>query len=116
MVKGNRIKGKSKRQTKTRRANKRVRHTKTKRAKTKRAKTKQRGGRITFFPQDMINLGRGISSGAHNIVNNYRGIDMVPHLAPTRGHPIDNNVAFINSPRPDIISIRQEANDYASSQ
>ena len=116
MVKGNRIKGKSTRQTKTRRANKRVRHTKTKRAKTKRAKTKQRGGRITFFPQDMINLGRGISTGAHNIVNNYRGIDMVPHSAPTRGHPIDNNVAFINSPRPDIISIRQEANDYASAQ
>ena len=118
MVKRNRIKGNSLKQTKSKRAKTKVRRVSRKAgaAKTKRVGRKQKGGRVTFFPQSVANIGRSINTGAVNLVNNYRGLEMVPHSAPMRGHPIDNNVAFINSPRPDIISIRQQANDFATAQ
>ena len=60
-----------------------------KRKKTQRRNSirrQQKGGRSTFFPNDMVNTVRTISSGASGILNTINGVVPLPPPGPTLGH------------------------------
>ncbi len=64
------------------------RHPTRKVRKTTRKRMKQKGGRVTFLPQDIVNFGRSFGSDAGKLLSDYQGLESAPHSGPTIGHPI----------------------------
>ena len=58
------------------------------RGKRKSIRQKQKGGRSTFFPSDMVNAIRTMTSETSSILSTIKGVDSLPHPGPTLGHPI----------------------------
>ena len=76
--------------TRTKRKIIRTKRTKRKSIRTKRKsiRRKQNGGRSTFFPNDMVNVARSMSSGVSGVMGAIKGVELAPHPGPTLGHPI----------------------------
>ena len=73
---------------------------------------KRKGGRKnTLFPQDLVNFGRNLTSGAGEVMVGWQGKEMpaswIPN--PTSGQPIDQNYKLIDSPPPNVRAIRDAA-------
>ena len=61
--------------------------------KKRRSSKKLKGGffRGTILPQDIVNIGRGVSHGSETLLNNLNGNNISPSPFPTLDHPIDNS-------------------------
>ena len=69
------------------------RNVKTRNLKKRRSSKKLKGGfyRGTILPQDIVNIGRGVSHGSETLLNNLQGNTIKPSPFPTLDHPIDNS-------------------------
>lgn len=56
--------------------------------KSKLPRKQQKGGRVTFLPQDIVNVGRSIGNNTSGFFNVYRGLEPPASPYPTLGHPI----------------------------
>lgn len=73
---------------------------------------KHKGGRKnTLLPQDLVNFGRSLTSGASEVMVGWQGKEMpaswVP--GPTESQPIDQNYKLIDNPPPNVRAIRNAA-------
>ena len=69
------------------------RNVKARNLKKRRSSKKLKGGffRGTILPQDIVNIGRGVSHGSETLLNNLNGNNISPSPFPTLDHPIDNS-------------------------
>ena len=69
------------------------RNLKTRNLKKRRSSKKLKGGffRGTILPQDIVNIGRGVSHGSETLLNNLQGNITNPSPYPTLDQPIDNS-------------------------
>ena len=72
----------------------------------------RKGGRKnTLLPQDLVNFGRNLTSGASEVMVGWQGKEMpaswIPN--PTDGQPIDQNYKLIDSSPPNVRAIRNAA-------
>tara|TARA_B100000686_G_C16278570_1_gene707632 strand:- start:58 stop:399 length:342 start_codon:yes stop_codon:yes gene_type:complete len=69
------------------------RNVKTRNLKKRRSSKKLKGGffRGTILPQDIVNIGRGVSHGSETLLNNLQGNITNPSPYPTLDQPIDNS-------------------------
>ena len=56
--------------------------------KSKLPRKQQKGGRVTFLPQDIVNVGRSIGNNTSGFFNAYRGLEPPASPYPTLGHSI----------------------------
>ena len=69
------------------------RNVKARNFKKRRSSKKLKGGffRGTIIPQDIVNIGRGVSHGSETLLNNLQGNPIKPSPFPTLDHPINNS-------------------------